>query len=114
MAFSPDGQVLACGNYNRTIRLWDLRTGACVILPGHAAWVQTVAFSPDGLSLASGGDDNTVYLWNVRTGQLLACFPCLDDVLALWFHPTQPLLQVADRGAGTGAPNIYQLEIVRP
>jgi hypothetical protein len=35
-------------------------------------------------------------------------------VLAIWHHPTQPTLHVADGGAGTGIPNVYVLELVLP
>ena len=64
VAFSPDGNTIASGSYDNTVRLWDAATGAHKqTLEGHRGNVQSVAFSPDGNTIASGSSDYTVRLW---------------------------------------------------
>ncbi|MFI5782926.1 WD40 repeat domain-containing serine/threonine protein kinase [Nocardia sp. NPDC051570] len=72
VAFSPDGTLLATGHFDRTVRLWNMRTRQPdgPPLTGHTDLVRSVAFSPNGTLLATGSFDGTVRLWNMRTRQL--------------------------------------------
>src|SRR4029078_69389 len=60
LAFAPDGATIATGGVDRTVRIWDTRTGAELRqLTGHTGEVHAVAFSPDGAIIASGSSDHT-------------------------------------------------------
>lgn len=73
LAISPDGQWLAAGDYDATVRLWDLNTGAQVrVLKAPSPWLAgALRFSPDSRTLFGASIDDAVCIWNAVTGDLL-------------------------------------------
>jgi WD40 repeat protein len=70
VAYSPDGQTLATGAADQTVRLWDPRTGQTrVTLKGHTGGINSVVFAPDGQTVVTGSLDSTVRLWDATTGR---------------------------------------------
>jgi diadenosine tetraphosphatase ApaH/serine/threonine PP2A family protein phosphatase len=86
LAFSADGEVLATGSWDSTVKLWRVSDGSLITsLDDHTEPVLTLAFSADGEVLATGSADSTVKLWRVSDGSLITS---LDD------H-TEPVLTLA-------------------
>ena len=72
IAWSPDGSYLATPSGDKTIRLWNAHSGACVrTLKGHTDSVISVAWSPDGQRLASASKDKTIRLWDASNSNHL-------------------------------------------
>ncbi|HLE53556.1 MAG TPA: hypothetical protein VI755_15925, partial [Anaerolineales bacterium] len=73
LAFSPDGQVLASGNWSGDLVLWNPEAGEKFgSLGQHDSPVRELAFSPDGDLLAAvilTGGAGSIELWNVETRQ---------------------------------------------
>lgn len=76
MGFSRDGNLLATGMLDDTVRLWDMASRTEIgNLKDHTSDVYSVAFSRDGNRLASGSGDSRVILWDVLTGKKIVAFP---------------------------------------
>lgn len=72
VSFSPSGKLLATGDTNGEIRLYQVANGQQLLTcKGHTGWIWSVAFSSDGQFMASGSNDQTVKLWNTSTGECL-------------------------------------------
>jgi WD40 repeat protein len=73
VAFSPDGNHIASGSKDSTVRVWDAHTGDLIVGPfsGHNDEVFCVAFSSDGEYIVSGSADKTVCVWDAQTGKAI-------------------------------------------
>src|SRR5262249_27461165 len=70
---SADGKLLASGSNDKTVRVWNIRSGQEIKSFHHDRSVDSVRFSPDGETLAfsSGGPwaDGTIKPWNWEKGK---------------------------------------------
>lgn len=64
--FSPEGDILASGDIDGSIILWDPYSGEPLItLNGHSRGIMNLSFSEDGTLLISTSEDGDVSLWGI-------------------------------------------------
>lgn len=90
VAFSPNGQKLASGSQDGTVRVWDTASGVHLQTIDHQCGVQSIAFSPLGQKLASGSQDG-LRIWDVASGSLIQTFEG-SDIKSLAFSPDGQVL----------------------
>lgn len=92
--FSRDGRTLITGNFNGTVKLWDVASGRPLrSLDGHTDVVYKGVLSPDEKTLASCSRDGKIKIWEVATGRELRTLSGhTRPVKAVAFSPDGKLL----------------------
>ncbi|MGQ9870423.1 WD40 repeat domain-containing protein [Leptodesmis sp.] len=71
---SPDGQTVISGSDDRTIVLWDLRTGNALYTWAQPDIVLSVVVSSDGKWMAGAGVSNSIPRWDLHKKSFLDTF----------------------------------------
>ncbi|MBV6402195.1 MAG: hypothetical protein CNIPEHKO_02501 [Anaerolineales bacterium] len=99
LAFSPDGELIATGLNDNTLKLWNTLDGALVeSFDGPVdnkvgantgkLEVTKVAFSPNGNMIAGGSTDGTVNVWQVSDSSLLVTLKLhSEEITSVFFSP---------------------------
>ena len=89
VAFDPQGETLASGSQDGTVKLWDVPGGKLATQSKRIQFgAHSVVFDPRSGALASGGVDRMVKLWEVRSGKRVRTVATLKDfVWSVAFDP---------------------------
>jgi WD40 repeat protein len=99
VAVSRDGELIATGSVDQTVRLWRVSDGKQLALWfGHQSGVQSVAFSRDGNWVISAADDGTVRVWDVLAAQRQAVAMSTNAYVIAWAPGGDSFATGADDG----------------
>jgi WD40 repeat protein len=68
--FSPDGNWLASGSVDSTVKLWNEESGKVILNIKQPAGITSIDFSPDGKHLVTASYDKKVRVWRLPEGLL--------------------------------------------
>jgi WD40 repeat protein len=71
ITFSPNGQLLASGSKDKTIKIWDIKTGQLQRTLQLTQSVAQISFSEDATIINSTDINGSVQQWDVRTGEAI-------------------------------------------
>jgi WD40 repeat protein len=82
IAFSGDGQLVASGFSDGTVKVWDATSGLCLrTFRDPFTWARCVTFSPDSRFCASASEDGQVRIYDVHTGTLFSTIDTYSNVI---------------------------------
>ncbi|KAI4464785.1 katanin p80 subunit [Holotrichia oblita] len=88
LKFSPDGQWIASGGEDASVKIWDLRVGRVLReFKDHINSVTCVEFHPHEFLLASGSVDRTVNFSDLENFNLVSSEHDLGSVRCVCFNP---------------------------
>jgi WD40 repeat protein len=116
LALSPDGELIASGSTDKTIKLWSLDGELLYTWPGksfrflqgHQDRITALRFSPSSEILVSSSADGTIKQWDLNSGNLFSSLPGHGwGVTAIALSPEEPLLT---SGSDDGLIQLWDLE----
>ncbi|AKG21049.1 WD40 repeat domain-containing serine/threonine-protein kinase [Calothrix sp. 336/3] len=105
LAISPNGQMLASGSDDNTIKLWSLSSGSLLKtlsspsgILRQSTWFTSLGFSPDSQILYSGSLDKSLKAWDCNTGKIIRSLKAhADSVMAIALTSDGKILATGSR-----------------
>ncbi len=97
VAWSPNGNLVATGDTNGHVKIWNASGALQRTLIRHSQAVRSVSFHPDNRRVASGSSDRTIQVWDATNGSHLRTLTGhTGHVQALAFSPDSNYLASID------------------
>ncbi len=92
--YSPNGNFIASGSEDNTVKLWDVTTGKVVrTFVAHRGYITALDFNAAGDMLVTAAKDNTIRIWDVRKGTEVRTLPGHSFYAsAVAFSPTNNII----------------------
>lgn len=119
LAWNPGGSLIAAGDWNGNLVVWDVRTGRVYRrLTGgpRTVLIKAMAWSPDGTLLAVGGESIVINIWNVEAGTLVRTLPGHGDIVdhLAWSPDGKRLASSGHFGRNPPAGQIWDVQTGMP
>lgn len=112
--FSPNGKWLAIGNFDETLKVWDVDQGKSITSIECAKVrlrLSQVVFSNDSECIATSEPlTGIVYLWHAETGEQIAEFQADPDITVRWQGGVPRPLCFSDDGQLLACPTPADIE----
>lgn len=111
--YHPNESHLVTGGYDKTVRLFDVNTGAIIkTFPGHQLAVTKTIFNPLGNLVISGSKDNTIKFWDIVSGLCIRTISShLGEVTSVEMNSSGTLLLSSSKDNSN---RLWDVRMVRP
>lgn len=113
IAISPDSRILASASFDKTIKIWNLKTGEAIGNLTGKSKLNAIAISPDGQMIIGGGDDSTIKIWNLATAESTALTGHSDWIRCIAISPDGQTLASGSRDETIKIWNLQTRSVLR-